>query len=142
MQLYTLNLAKAITVNASNVESWKTIMAGENLGQENSEALIWWEPSALIQDTPDGPRCVTVLPLPLACGYSGAAGTTMKLAAGSYLFCQSRLDSPDDLREAIEWFARESWWQGSKSAGPLCVRLVREDGKTALQVIQALHTAQ
>lgn len=142
MQLYTLNLAKAIMVNCEETASWPKLLADGALNPLNNEALLSWNSADIISDTPDGPRCARQLPPPKACGQTVAAGTPLTLEAGTYLFCQTRLAGVDSLCQAIEWFARETWWQGGRTNGPIFVRLIYEDGKTALQVLQASLPAQ
>jgi len=44
----------------------------------------------------------------------------------------------DWLADTLEWFAREAWWTKATRTGELIVRLVREDGKTAVQVVQKI----
>lgn len=69
----------------------------------------------------------------------------VSLAVGRYSFVQTR--KPASLaadrwtawiEDTVEWFARETWWACAPGHGPLVLRLVREDGETAVQLLRAL----
>lgn len=60
------------------------------------------------------------------------------LRPGAYLFMQFRPIDEEELRGGLEWFARESWWEGAEARGPYVVRRVAEDGKLATQVLRAI----
>lgn len=107
----------------------------------------------LLASGPDGPRCRRPLPLPLASHRrsrpKGAAkeaqtevrlepGLKARLQAGLWLFTQWRPADGGELAEGIEWFAREAWWEGRELEGGLFLRLVREDGRLAFQLLMRL----
>lgn len=69
-------------------------------------------------------------------GAAGVAGPEWAVPAGRYLFMQWRPEDEDELREGLEWFARESWWDGNRGVGPYIVRRVKEDGKLATQALR------
>ncbi|HUX40459.1 MAG TPA: hypothetical protein VMV83_04745 [Rectinemataceae bacterium] len=117
----------------------------------------------LVPMGPEGPRCRRPLPPPEA-SYrrrgreSGAvearakegraeeertemranASTGSRLVAGLWLFTQWRPADGGELALGIEWFAREAWWEGRELEGKLFLRLVREDGKLAFQILGRL----
>lgn len=139
-------------------------LAAIALAPEGTEIAIQWDWDALVGGHgDDGPRTRRPLPapaftassgLPQPAGPTAAAsgsvhfdgGEPMRMEPGRYLFVQTRAPASvegagpfeDWLADTIEWFAREAWWTAAANAGPLVVRLVREDGKTAVQVIRAL----
>jgi hypothetical protein len=81
-----------------------------------------------------------------ASGAHADVGEPMRMEPGRYLFVQTRAPASgvetqhfeDWLADTVEWFAREAWWTGTQTAGPLVVRFVQEDSKTAVQVIRRL----
>ena len=139
MTLYTLNLAKPISLVAENPAYWQALLGDDTAG---AETLLTWDEARLLHQTEDGPKCSATLPPPHAASRSPQAAESgdpsAGLASGRYAFCQGRLNTMADLAPTIEWFARESWWQRLTLQGPVLVRLVREDGHTALQVLRRL----
>ena len=113
------------------------------LPQEGSEAVFVWDRAQLVSDGDDGPHLGLPLPPPLQTGISGgSSGTTVhsrriELPAGSYLFCQGRLEDISSIEQTLEWFFREIWWTRAAYTGFVYLRLIREDGKTAVQAIMA-----
>jgi len=95
----------------------------------------------LVAHSEDGPHLCRPLPLPLQTGISEKPGDAtpetgkIVLPVGSYLFCQERLIDITSTGQTLEWFFRETWWTGAKCKGSVFLRLIREDGKTAVQVI-------
>jgi hypothetical protein len=83
------------------------------------------------------------VPQPLQSGISevsadaSAVSGRIELPAGSYLFCQGRLDDTASMEQTLEWFFREAWWTKAEYRDPVHLRLIHEDGKTAVQVIAA-----
>jgi hypothetical protein len=108
---------------------------------EGSEAVLIWDRDQLVSDSDDGPRLRRPVPPPRRQGLSADAGdaslysSPIVLTAGSYLFCQGRLTGITSIEQTLEWFFRETWWTRAECRGPVHLRLVREDGKTAVQVI-------
>jgi hypothetical protein len=116
-----------------------------------------WNKDQLVLESEDGPQIIRPLPLPLQAGTSEdssdatpetAAGASAEpatetvpessrilLPAGSYLFCQGRLGDITSIEQTLEWFFREVWWTRATCRGPVYLRFIREDGKTAIQVI-------
>lgn len=111
------------------------------LTEEGSELVLLWNRNQLVVDGDDGPRIVNPLPPPLETGSSSprrpASSETksLELPAGSYLFCQGRLKDSTSIAETLEWFFREAWWTKASYRDPVYLRLIREDSKTAVQVI-------
>jgi len=71
-------------------------------------------------------------------GAKAASRGEYALRPGAYLFMQFRPIDEEELRGGLEWFARESWWEGAEARGPYVVRRVAEDGKLATQVLRAI----
>jgi hypothetical protein len=112
----------------------------------------------LVSMGPEGPRCRRPLPTPEALyrrrgRESGAiearsaegpaeprpgAGPGSRLEAGLWLFTQWRPADGGELALGIEWFAREAWWEERSLEGALYLRLVREDGGLAFQLLGRL----
>jgi hypothetical protein len=124
---------------------------------EGDEELLVFDEEELVSfDPDDGPRAAAELPPPLFYGTSaprpkgtetggGSAppeplGAPWTLPAGDYLFMQWRPASTEELLEGIEWFAREAWWEGGGRGGgegPWLLRILKEDGKMATQLLRA-----
>ena len=122
----------------------------EGPGAEGEESLYLFGEGILVQG-PDGPTCPQPLGGPISAWANrrledGAPARSppsqgeegYRLEAGRWLFMQWRPSSGRELREGIEWFARESWWEGRRVEGPLHLRLVREDRKLAWQLFRRL----
>lgn len=115
------------------------------LTEEGSEALFIWTSDQLVTSSDDGPRLCLPLPPPLQTGTSKGSGDTsmqasmqasvIELAPGSYLFCQGRLECNASIEQTLEWYFRETWWTRAECSGPVYLRMIREDGKTAVQVL-------
>lgn len=143
MELYTLRLHRPLAYEALGAGSAVDLLARAASASEGDEFIALWDGAALISDGPDGPRVALPLPAPAA---SGAAATPAsgdvpeaeegpRLEADAYLFCQGRAGDEAAVAALLEWFARESWWAKERYEGPIYLRLVREDGKTAAQVL-------
>ncbi len=117
---------------------------------EGEESLYLFGEGILVHG-PDGPACPQPLDGPLSAWGNrrleggASAGSQPRLGeegyrldTGHWLFMQWRPASGRELREGIEWLARESWWEGRRVAGPLHLRLVREDRKLAWQLLWRL----
>lgn len=137
MELYTLRLHRALSYQALGAHSALGLLKLAAAASEGEEFIALWDSAALISDGPDGPRVALSLPAPIACGAISSASEDEgpRLEAGAYLFCQGRADDEAGVAELFEWFARESWWARERHEGPLYLRLVCEDGKTAAQVL-------
>jgi hypothetical protein len=113
----------------------------EGPDREGGEELHVYPPGLFPADE-DGPRCPRPLPPPLSSWSTAAAdresGTGYRLTSGAWLFAQSRPTGPSELEDFLEWFAREAWWERRRLEGPWLLRLVREDGKTAYQLLRRL----
>jgi len=111
------------------------------LAREGSEAVFIWTREQLASDSEDGPHLRSPLPQPLKAGISDNSGASTSqhgrivLPAGTYLFCQGRLKDTESIEQTLEWFFREAWWTRTTCRGPVYLRLIREDAKTAVQVI-------
>lgn len=143
MELYTLRLNRPLAYRALGARSAAELLEHAASASEGDEFIALWDGAALISDGPDGPRVALPLPAPAACGAiaTAALGDIREASEGphletrAYLFCQSRADSEAAVAELLEWFARESWWRQERYESPIYLRLVREDGKTAAQVL-------
>ena len=111
------------------------------LTREGSEAVFIWNREQLVADNDDGPHLCLPLQPPLQAGIAeGSVDATgnfsrIELPAGSYLFCQGRLKDITSIEQTLEWFLREAWWTRAECRDPVYLRLIHEDGKTAVQVI-------
>lgn len=139
MELFKLNLGTSLRYRAADVVDIESALSAADALPESGEMTLYWQPDALILDGADGPRIRATLPRPERAGIScGSAETDLELEAGFYLFCQTRARLATEAMDAIEWFARESWWTQANTRGPYILRLVREHGKTAVQVLRSL----
>ncbi len=153
MDLLKLNLSGNLEWTAyipAGAGSIRAAFSAVSEAAEGSEAVLCWDwDVAVLSNADSGPVAVHSFPEPewiaIRSPDTNAAPVARKLEAGRYLFAQAgEPPEPDDpamslwLSEKIEWFAREAWWTGSTATGPLFVRLVREDGKTAVQLLR--HT--
>jgi len=164
MDVLTLNLHKPLEWSpaaaleagiATPADALKAVAAAP----EDAEVAMAWQWNDVVDETgDDGPHAVRPLPGPgriSAAGLAAAAGTASpgpaappaaeRLEPGRYVFVQTRVPAgPDDpaiddwLANTVEWFARESWWIKAKATGPLIVRLVHEDHKTAVQLLRQI----
>lgn len=143
MELYTLRLNRPLAYRALGARSAAELLLQAASASEGDEFIALWDGAALISDGPDGPRVALPLPAPAACGAVATsafgdipeAGEGQRLETDVYLFCQGRADGEAAVAELLEWFARECWWRKERYESPIYLRLVREDGKTAAQVL-------
>lgn len=140
MRFLTLNLHSRIAyrdAGADGLGSVGAVFAAASSAPEGAElGLAWpWE-LAVREGGDDGPEAARPLPAALGPHPTGE----LALEPGLYLFTQDRWAGTEDaeawLAERVSWFAREAWWAGRRATGPLYLRLVREDGKTAAQLIR------
>jgi len=161
MDLLTLNLHKPLEWSPDNalragVRSFPDALTATGNAPEDAEAALFWDWDSVIRSTIDqGPRAPRPLPAPSRAASTGlppsagaaenraGCGPAERLEPGRYLFTQTRAPAGLDaaalaswLADTVEWFAREAWWSRSAASGELIVRLVREDGKTAVQLIR------
>lgn len=116
-------------------------------GPEGEELFLFEAEELIAFDPEEGPRLrAPSLPAPsfygrLAGAGAGGAGekTPYSLAPGSYLFMQWRPSGEAELREGIEYFAREAWWEQERARGPYLLRRLGEDGKVATQLWRSLE---
>ncbi len=140
MRFLTLNLHSRLEFSdaaAKGHRSLGEVLAAAAEAPEGDELGLSWPWEAVVRDgLDDGPEAAR--PLPPAAG--PRASGELGLEPGPYLFTQDRWTGADDaeawLAERITWFAREAWWAGRRAEGPLYLRLVREDGKTAAQLLR------
>lgn len=143
MELYTLRLNRPLAYRPLGARSAAELLSQAASASEGDEFIALWDSAALINDGPDGPRIALPLPAPAGCGAVATAclndiqeaGEGLRLETCAYLFCQGRADGEAAVAELLEWFARESWWRKERYEGPIYLRLVREDGKTAVQAL-------
>ncbi len=156
MELYTLHMHKALRYGRLSVPSIDALLSQADASGEGCELLAVWDRAALLIEGDDGPWLREPLAAPLWTGSAapepgvnglspnGEEGADSCLAPdtvafalgqGSYRFCQARAAGVAGLRDTLEWFVRESWWSGAGIRGRLYLRLVREDGKTAVQAL-------
>lgn len=143
MELYTLRLNRPLTYRALGPRSASELLSLAAAAADGDEFIALWDGAALITDGPDGPRVALPFPDPSASGAAATAalgdmpeaGDGPRLKADAYLFCQGRAGDEAAVAALLEWFARESWWAKERYEGPIYLRLVREDGKTAAQVL-------
>mgnify|MGYP005841496229 CR=1 FL=1 len=156
MELYRLNLHKNIRYTAIAGADWSSIHATAAGLSDRDELLAVLDGKYLVHSDDDGPHAADPLPLPLMAGIqkSGApaearaeqesaigvsldvATEGLELPACAYLFAQGRYEDTASVHALLDWFIKEAWWQREASEGPYYVRWVREDGKTALQVLR------
>jgi len=127
------------------------VLAPEGGGTLGDEELFIFEAEDLIVfDAEDGPRLPpSPLPAPSFYGRLVAANATAQtgeppysLSPASYLFMQWRPADEAELREGIEYFAREAWWEQEQAVGPYLIRRLGEDGKVATQLWRRLEAVR
>lgn len=152
MDLLTLNLHRRLSWSrAGRLASAAEALEAALAAPEGCELAFSWDWDDAIVASDDGPRLREPLPAPAWIAASGLPGQAAAAEAGAeslepgrYAFVQARPSAADgqaaaaELSGLVEWFAREAWWQRVEATGPLVVRLVREDGKTAMQIIRRL----
>jgi len=169
MRLLTLNLHKRLEWYYSQAERAAVRSPADAIeaiakAPEGAELTMAWDWDALVDPAcDDGPAARRPLPPPARIAASGlivpcgdvssdaasvdTPSSAERLEPGQYLFTQDRkpadVEGPavnDWLADSIEWFAREAWWTKAAGAGELTLRLVREDGKTAVQLIRKMKS--
>lgn len=129
----------------------RALLALESASEGHESALFLDWSASIDESGDDGPRARRPLPEPIFVGErsgpaaGGAEPSEARLEPGRYAFVQARAPAGATTPaaeawfvELVEWFARESWWTGASVGGPLTARLVREDGKTAVQLLRAV----
>lgn len=116
---------------------------GDALKEDEEELFLFDEAELIRFDPDDGPRLATDFPRPGFYGRNaprhGQAGAEgRELARGTYAFMQWRPADAAELLGGLEWFARETWWERSRTEGPYILRRLREDGKLATQILRRL----
>ena len=135
----------------------------EGLASQFGECLLVFAEGGLSRMTDDGPKLIGAPPdaPPIESAYRAAAhgepcdegASAFSLAPGDYVFFQwrahgaykgpARSPSTDNGAEftiVLEEVVREAWWQGLECSGPWYVRLVTEDGSTAMQTLRRLNS--
>lgn len=150
MDLLTLNLRAPLSWNQAEAARAGIRLAADALASadaapDSAEIVMTWDWDAVVDSTgDDGPRAKRPAPPPVTVAAKGlltGGGTgnaDEQLPAGRYLFVQLRPGDAEELADAVDSFAREAWWTRAAASGPLIVRFVREDGKTAAQLIRRL----
>ncbi len=144
MELYKLNLHKPLEYSiAADLTSpiWDSVAKLVKNLSEGTECLAEINETAVLTADEQGPHAVMPLPEPLRFGTSSLPvhkqnAPMLKLDQGTYLFTQHRWDGLNSMYETLDWFIRESWWQREEAHGPFYVRWVREDNKTAIQILR------
>ena len=144
MQLYKLNLHKPLEyLVAADLNSpvWDSVTNLVKNLSEGAECLAEISETAVLTADKQGPHAVMPLPEPLRFGtsiqYTDELNIPrLKLPQSTYLFTQHHWDGLNSMYEALDWFIRESWWQREDAQGPFYVRWVREDNKTAIQILR------
>ena len=99
--------------------------------------LVFRNEDLVIQTRDSGPRVADPLPQPSFQGTrnGGKDGDTavFRIQPGDYLFAQWRPGDYPGLAEALEDIARQTWWEKRRTVGLWMVRMLEEDGQTALQ---------
>lgn len=161
MRMLTLNLHKTLLwqkTDYAGTSDIETVFTAADSAAEGSELLLAWPMEQLIIEQDDGPRVRLPLAAPSFTGSlkpednisdmqaNNTNSASIKLETGSYLFCQERRPAQEDpsvwLANFIENFVRDAWWTGSKATGELYLRLVREDNKTAVQLLNRIIQEQ
>ncbi len=145
-RLLTLSLAAPLRYRPAALPAdapWISgILAGAVPGGEGCEIVRFFDPDALVGfDPDDGPRARAVFGEPFFTGEPSPDGESPDggtIGAGLHAFMQWRPVSEQALREGVEYFARESWWERMTIAGPWILRQVLEDGKVATQLLGRL----
>lgn len=159
MDLLTLNLHRSLRwdtwqADEAGIHTAEQALAAGLAAPDDAEIVLVWDWRAIIDDaSPDGPKVRLPVAAPSLVAAAGlrspspdpeaTRSAAMELAAGRYLFVQTRPSATPEIDAAglpdlFEWFAREAWWSRSLCDGPFVLRLVREDGDTALQLIRHL----
>ncbi|HON89926.1 MAG TPA: hypothetical protein P5519_09565 [Spirochaetia bacterium] len=144
MELYKLNLHRPLeyqVVAALTSPVWEGIAHIVQNLNEGAECIAEISEASLLTADDQGPHALFPLPEPLRFGTSALQKHTQNnelimIPQGTYIFTQHRWTDPLSAYEALDWFIRESWWQRETAEGPFYVRWVREDGKTALQILR------
>ncbi|MBU0927845.1 MAG: hypothetical protein KKA67_08855 [Spirochaetes bacterium] len=161
MDLLTLNLHKALewhrhAARPLRAGAFPEAFAVAESAPEGAELALFWDWDAVVDPSgDDGPKARRPQPAPARAAASGLAASgsapsadepaAERLEPGRYLFVQSRKPAGLDggaaeawFEDLVEWFAREAWWTGAECSGELVARFVREDGKTAVQLLRRL----
>ncbi|MBP7262788.1 MAG: hypothetical protein KBB32_01340 [Spirochaetia bacterium] len=136
MELYTLNLGRHIHGRPIDPATPAELLALADSSPEGASFTAAWDADRLIHEGDDGPRVPRPLPEPRMAADCSGDSDDVVLESGAWLFCQGRASGPDGMADILEWLVRELWWSGERTEGPLIVRLVREDGKTAVQALR------
>lgn len=147
MRMLTLNLQKALSwektqsFEQKNLDAFFEVL--ESAPEDTELILAWpWDSLAFFNEE-EGPRVIRPLAAPVFTGMRDPGKPADKgliLEAGSYVFSQERKGSTEKAEEwlagYIEEFARDIWWNAIQAGGELYLRLVKEDNKTAAQLIR------
>jgi len=147
MRILTLNLQKAISwekTESFGPKSFDAFFEMIEAAAEDSELILAWPWNSLVFfNKEEGPRAIRPLAAPSFTGMrdpAKPAGKGLILEAGRYVFSQERKGSMEKaeewLADYIEEFARDIWWNAIQAGGELYLRLVKEDNKTAAQLIR------
>jgi hypothetical protein len=157
----TLKLAAGLSYRRERCEEeafadFDAVLARGIPSEEGGETVLLYSPESLVRfDEAEGPRVLREPGRPEACGISGETGcerisgspaddapeARIVLEPGLYAFMQWRVRDSASMREGIEYFAREAWWEGRSIVGPWILRRVAEEGKIATQLLAKLKQA-
>jgi hypothetical protein len=165
MELYTLSLHRALRYASLPVASASVAEALALLSGAEEGILVLDGARAVALDPANGPDAAADPGKPLFAGtavptvagdgsFETAAGAgeratvadeegkngVFAVGEGSYAFLQTKCAGPGELRDALSFFVRESWWEGKEGQGPILVRILSEDGTRSLQILRRLTT--
>ncbi len=146
MDLFELNLHKELVYIPVDYTNWEDLAKLAKNLKEGDEMLIGLCQDNLVYEDENGPHVSAPLPRPLLAGIKPDSLHTQDIEhpdvivipKGLYLFVQGRYKDTGSVHELFDWFVREAWWQREHGTGNYYVRLVHEDGKTAIQIMRAL----
>ncbi len=156
MELLKLNLLKPLEwyrVEAAEMPGAGAAVIAMETATEGAEAAVYWNWNQMVEENgDDGPRVRRPLAPPELIAASGLdaalpSAAAVSLEAGRYLFFQTRKPAETAgmpategwLAGLIESYVREALWTDAKTSGSLIVRFVREDRKTAVQVLRKME---
>lgn len=143
MNLFTLHLHADLAYTGSSPETKGFFDPEEALKgvvdlKSGTERLIAFHKEDILTNTSNGPKAKEEFGKAIFAGFAVKPEenqNTLILKKGDYLFTQSTYKDFASIKNTIESFERDIWWEKQKTEGPYYIRLVPEDGKTALQIL-------